>query len=250
MDPDETGWIESGFNPGHGDAQGIVVPAHPQVHVVARGLQPLDVTGRNQEFLAQLAHQEALRTIDGLERQAFVGNIQQSGLALQSQQQEPIKADREQYSRVGLAVLQELIPELTWPRPEMVFTTHARIGKFAKPDHGHHMHHRKHDRRRDMPGQIATQRAEVDRKPSLKGDHRGHQRQQDQVARPLPDHRLPSFEAEVGPAHVQVHDHTVHHGGKQEVQHPEADLEPPSPGQVAVQPVSGGVVGRVGHRAF
>lgn len=57
MDAGEALRVQPGFDSGQGAAQRIGAAGNVQVDVVARGLQPFDVIGGNQEFTTQFAHQ-------------------------------------------------------------------------------------------------------------------------------------------------------------------------------------------------
>jgi hypothetical protein len=56
-------------------------------------VQRFDAGGGDEEFLAQLAHEEALRALDGLERRTVVGGVEEARLALQQQDGAPGEDD-------------------------------------------------------------------------------------------------------------------------------------------------------------
>src|SRR5690606_25157044 len=87
MHTHEARWIEPFLNRGH-RTQRVHMATNVQIHVVLCGLQPLDVPRCNQELRPELANKKALRAFDGFDRRPRIRHAQQSGFALQSQQQQ------------------------------------------------------------------------------------------------------------------------------------------------------------------
>ncbi len=82
VDAHEHGRVQFGLDRGHGAAQRVIVTARMQVDVIARGLDPLDIGGGDQEVASQLAHQKSLRALQRLYWRTIVRCGEQMRLAL------------------------------------------------------------------------------------------------------------------------------------------------------------------------
>src|SRR5690606_12270756 len=105
----EAGRVQPFLDRGDGRTQRVLAAAHPQVDVVAGRLQRLDVGRGDQEFAAELAHQEALRPVHRLHRRAGVRRGQQAGLALPAAQGEAVQLDHEHHADIAAEILDVLV---------------------------------------------------------------------------------------------------------------------------------------------
>src|SRR5690606_14750768 len=207
--------------------------AHPQVHVVARRLQPLDVVRGDQELGPELAHQEALRPLDRLHRRPLVRRRQQAGLALHAAQDQAVELDRDHDGRVAAHVLEILVEHLGRQRSEVVFQPLAAVDQHAQGRHAKHVHHRDHHAGQQVPGQLAPPGVPVEREAPGAGDDHRQQQQPQHGARPLPEDRLPGAVAQPVPVRFDQGENAVGGGIEDDERHPEAGFHPAPPGFVA-----------------
>src|SRR5690606_31050855 len=234
VDADEAVRIEPPGDAADGAAQRIVVAAHAQVDVVARGLQPLDVVGGDQEFAPQLAHQEALGAVHRVQRRALVRGAEQAGLALHAPQQQAVGLDHQHDAGVGAYVLEVFVQQLARPRPEFVVHALPAVREHAQGHHPQHVHQRYRHAGRHVQRQALQQVVPVGGPARGQARDQRDQQHPHQPAAGLPDRRLPALERVVVVARVlhEGGDGVAHSVGDQD-RGDAAGLGPASPGRIA-----------------
>src|SRR5690348_4465636 len=217
--------VQPRLDAGHRAAQRVIASQHVQVHVIARGLQPFDLAGVDQELLAQLAHQEPLRPVHRLHRRPLVRLGQQRRLALLAQQPQPRQADQRDDEEIAADVLQVLVAEVRPPGTETVVPAHRLVSQLAQPDHAGHVQQAECQTGQQVPGQAVAPGIEAERPAPLHRPDEGDQQQDQQRAARFPHPRFPGRRACV----VDLRNETVEHRVEDGQRHPEGHLDRAGP---------------------